>query len=43
MQEFENDGFISGLEVPAIPMVVGKEIGVDQVKRYLELVINSNF
>ncbi len=43
MQEFENDGFMSGLEVPAIPIVVGKEIGIDQVKRYLELVINSNF
>lgn len=43
MQEFEKDGFISGLEVPAIPIVVGKEIGIDQVKRYLELAINSNF
>jgi hypothetical protein len=43
MQEFENDGFISGLEVPAIPIVVGKGIGVEQVKKYLELAIDSNF
>jgi hypothetical protein len=43
MQEFENDGFISGLEVPAIPIVVGKGIGVEQVKMYLELAIDSNF
>lgn len=43
MQEFENDGFISGLEVPAIPIVVGKGIGVEQVKKYLELAIDYNF
>jgi hypothetical protein len=43
MQEFENDGFISGLEVPAVPIVVGKGIGVEQVKKYLELAIDSNF
>jgi hypothetical protein len=43
MQEFENDGFMSGLEVPAIPIVIGKGIGVDQVKKYLELAVNSRF
>ncbi|MBU3691995.1 MAG: hypothetical protein FGM47_00540 [Candidatus Nanopelagicaceae bacterium] len=43
MQGFEKDGFINGLEVPAIPVVIGKEIGVGQVKPYLELVVHSNF
>lgn len=43
MQEFENDGFINGLEVPAIPIVLGKGIGVDQAKKYFELAIDSKF
>ncbi len=43
MQEFESDGFMSGLEVPAIPLVVSKEIGLAQIKKYIDLVINSKF
>ncbi|MEN9293098.1 MAG: hypothetical protein RL288_894, partial [Actinomycetota bacterium] len=41
MEDFLNDGFISGLEVPAIPIVLNKEIGVAQVKKYLDLVFNA--
>jgi hypothetical protein len=41
MEDFLNDGFISGLEVPAIPIVLNKEIGVAQVKKYLDLIINA--
>ena len=40
-EDFQTDGFISGLEVPAIPIVLNKEIGVAQVKKYLDLVFNA--
>jgi len=41
IQGFGNEGFIGGLEVPAIPLVVNKEIGLAQIKKYLDLVIDS--
>jgi hypothetical protein len=41
IQGFGNEGFIGGLEVPAIPLVVSKEIGIAQIKKYLDLVIDS--
>lgn len=40
VEGFQNDGFVNGLEVPAIPIVLSKEIGVAQINHYLKLVIN---